>query len=168
MKSTGEVMGLNDHGRGHDENIYCPGVRTRGLRFSSHDYCRQDKRIFENSGFVKDGGWKIFATHGTAQYLSIHGIEAELVRKIGENSVSDRGFSMERVLLDGYVDVVINMFTKGGKEERDGFKIRSLASQKNIRYLHAWKLHWRWENQYRKNWFSRLWRFKTSRNLSKI
>jgi hypothetical protein len=36
------------------------------------------------------------------------------------------------VLLDGYVDVVINMFTKGGKEERDGFKIRSLASQKNI------------------------------------
>ena len=126
MKSTGEVMGsAADFPRAFAKcqlaiNYELP---TSGTAFIS--VCDRDKRAVVGLALsLRNLGFDIIATRGTAQVLQAAGISAEVVLKKqeGRPNIIDR-------ITNGEIDLIIN--TPFGQETRsDGYHIRAAA----IRY----------------------------------
>ncbi len=72
-------------------------------------------------------GFRIFATHGTAEKLKEKEIPFVEIGRVGEErkNVLD-------LIRDGKVDMVINTPAKGNQTNRDGFKIRRAAVEAGI------------------------------------
>ena len=73
-------------------------------------------------------GYGIYATKGTAQYLSSNGIYVKTVDKVKEetdNNVID-------VIRKGRVNYVVNTMSISSEVNRDGFEIRRAAAENNI------------------------------------
>lgn len=70
-------------------------------------------------------GFEILATEGTAEVLNRNGIQARVVRKYSEEAVDDAPSIVELVNRD-QVDVVINT-PSGGASRADGYEIRAAA-----------------------------------------
>ena len=75
--------------------------------------------------YLKEFG--IYATSGTAKFLEDNGIHVTRVEKLweGQNSIID-------LIENGKINFVINTPTKGKEANRDGFKIRRMATECKI------------------------------------
>ncbi|MGY1672337.1 carbamoyl-phosphate synthase large subunit [Geodermatophilus sp. SYSU D00710] len=127
MKSTGEVMGLDDgFGTAFAKSqvaSYGP-LPTSGTVFVS--LANRDKRaaVFPVKRLA-DLGFRVLATAGTAQVLRRNGVECEVVGKYSEGP----GNCVERILA-GDVDIVVNtpFGSPGNSGPRlDGYEIRTAA-----------------------------------------
>jgi carbamoyl-phosphate synthase large subunit len=105
MKSTGEVMGgAATFGSAFAKAQLAAGVRlpTSGSAFISVN--NHDKpAVVQIARDLRDLGFKLVATRGTANFLRAHGIEAEIVFKVNEGRphVGDE-------ILNNHVQLVIN------------------------------------------------------------
>ncbi|HHW27399.1 MAG TPA: carbamoyl-phosphate synthase large subunit [Firmicutes bacterium] len=137
MKSTGEVMGFGDT----EDHAMLKCFDTQGIFRAGPAGAlltvadREKAQAVYVAEALSRAGWTLYATNGTAAYLEEHGIPAKRVLKFSESDNGQRGQGIHEVITQGKVQVVINIFTKGERAERDGFKIRALASSRNIPVL---------------------------------
>ena len=134
MRSTGEVMGLDDNfGDAFAKSqtaAYSEGLPTSGAVFVS--LADRDKRaaIFPIKR-LSDLGFRIVATAGTADVLRRNGIAVETIRKHHEG----RGAAGEPTTVDaimaGEINLIVN--TPYGVGPRvDGYEIRTAAVVKGV------------------------------------
>lgn len=131
MKSTGEVMGIDyDFGLAYYKAQLAAGMKlpTEGTVFISvrkHDR----EKILPVAKKLKEMGFRILATDGTAQFLKEHGIDAEIVPKIsqGRPNVID-------LIINGEIDLIINT-PSGRRGKTEGYMIRRAAVDYNIPYI---------------------------------
>ncbi|AHC73410.1 carbamoyl-phosphate synthase large chain [Candidatus Endolissoclinum faulkneri L5] len=130
MKSTGEVMGIdNSFDRAFAKSQLAAGIilPSNGTVFVSVK--DSDKMaILQISTSLKDLGFTIIATTGTAYALKNAGIDSYCVKKVleGRPHIVDK-------MLSGHVDLVINT-TEGAQAIRDSFSLRQTALTYNIPY----------------------------------
>ena len=131
MKSTGEVMGIDyDFGLAYYKAQLAAGMKLpeKGTVFISVKKSDREK-IVEVAKKLKELGFKILATNGTAKFLKEYGIEAEVINKIsqGRPNVLD-------AIINRQIDLIINTPSgKGGKTE--GYMIRRAAVDYGIPYI---------------------------------
>ena len=128
MKSTGEVMGIDaSFGVAFAKSQISSNTvfPTSGSAFISVN--NRDKRaIVMVARSLSEGGFRIFATKGTAKALKSNGIPVECVKKVGEGSPN-----VVDLIRDGKVDIVIN--TPYGHGSRgDGYYIRTAAALSGV------------------------------------
>jgi carbamoyl-phosphate synthase large subunit len=141
MRSTGEVMGIDDTfgiAFAKSQTAAFGDLPTSGTVFVS--LANRDKRhmIFPVKRLA-DLGFTIIATAGTAEVLRRNGVTAEVVRKrwaaaLGDGTREGPPTIIERIL-GGDVDLVINTpsgITTAGSPRADGYEIRTAAVQANI------------------------------------
>ena len=131
MKSTGEVMGIDQSvGMAFAKAQLAAGydLPKSGTAFLSIK--KGDKAaILDVARTLKEMGFRIIATSGTADYLNEHGVEAETVLKVSEGRPS-----ILDLMKNGEVDLVIN--TPSGKPRTlsDAYHIRRAALELEIPY----------------------------------
>ena len=132
MKSTGEVMGIDyDFGLAYYKAQLAAGMRLplEGTAFISVKDKDKNEKIVWVAKKLKEMGFRILATKGTAKFLKSHGIDVEVVNKVSEGrpNILDE-------IINGKVDLIIN--TPSGKRGRDeGYTIRRTAVDYNIPYI---------------------------------
>ncbi len=123
MKSTGEVMGIDvDFGRAFAKSQMAANsaLPTEGTIFVSVKD-ENKLQIVPIAKKLKELGFELIATKGTAAKLKENGIEAKPIQRISEGSPNILDYIRE-----GKIRLVIN--TPSGKKPRqDEIKIRSLA-----------------------------------------
>ncbi len=131
MKSTGEVMGIDyDFGIAYYKAQLGAGMKLpmKGTVFIS--VRDKDKpKILRVARKLKELGFNIVATEGTAKFLKENGIEAKTVLKVsqGRPNIVD-------AIINREIDLIIN--TPSGKRGRsDGYAIRRAAVDHNIPYI---------------------------------
>ena len=130
MKSTGEVMGIDaDFGRAFAKSQLGSGtsVPVDGTVFISvRD--RDKNSMIDVARRLRDMGFKIVATSGTAEVLIAADIETETVKKVreGRPHVVDS-------LISGDVQLVFNT-TEGAKAIADSYALRRSALTRKIPY----------------------------------
>jgi len=124
MKSTGEVMGISeDFGIAFAKSQSAAGytIPTRGSVFVSVND-NDKKGVLPLARELKEMGFEILATRGTAEFLTNHGVDAEMVYKVNEarpNCVD--------LIKSGKVDIIFN--TPLGRESfYDDTAIRKSAT----------------------------------------
>ena len=134
MKSTGEVMGIDDSfGTAFaksQEAAYSGGLPTSGTAFVS--LANRDKRgaIFPVKRLA-DLGFRILATSGTAAVLRRNGIPAEELRKQHEGRGAAGELTTVDAIMAGDVQLIVN--TPYGVGPRvDGYEIRTAAVIKGV------------------------------------
>ncbi|MBI5875187.1 MAG: carbamoyl phosphate synthase large subunit, partial [Deltaproteobacteria bacterium] len=132
MKSTGEVMGIDaDFGKAFAKAQIAAGTKLplKGNVFISvKDDDKKD--IISAAKMLKQIGFEIVATTGTAAHLKANGVDAELVRKVGEvprPNIVDR-------IKSGEIAMVINT-SFGAKAVADSYSIRRSALVYNVPYF---------------------------------
>ena len=128
MKSTGEVMGINDNVgvallKAMESDGYT--VPKKGTAFISINKADRREALYAVRDLV-DIGFDIIATEGTAQYLSKHGVSCKEIFKVGEG----RPNVVDEILNDN-VQFVINTPT-GAKARYDEESIGRTSVMKNI------------------------------------
>ena len=130
MKSTGEVMGIDDEfGLAYAKAQAASNnkIPTAGKIFLSVK--DKDKyHTVEIARKLRELGFKLVATRGTAGYLHAHGIEVESINKVmeGRPHVVD-------LIKNKEIHFVINTVT-GSQAQKDSFSIRRSALQYRIPY----------------------------------
>ncbi len=129
MRSTGEVMGIDDDfGRAFAKSQAAAygGLPDGGTVFVS--VANRDKRamIFPVKRLV-DLGFEVLATEGTAEVLRRNGVSSTVVRKYSSGAGDDGEPTIVARILDGEVDMVVN--TPSGRDARaDGYEIRAATT----------------------------------------
>ena len=132
MKSTGEVMG----GAATFGSAFAKAQLAAGLRLPSGGAAfisvnNHDKpAVVQIARDLRDLGFKLVATRGTANYLRAHGIEAEIVFKVNEGRphVGDE-------ILNNHIQLVIN--TPLGRESFfDDRTVRRIAMMHGVPVHH--------------------------------
>ncbi len=133
MKSTGEVMGLAPTFGG----AYYKAVLSAEGKFVTEGTAYvtvndEDKpKVLPIAKELKELGFNMVATKGTASYLRENGIEAETVWTITEPYSPDALDLMRR----GKIDLIINTPKPGGGPKRDGHVMRRLAVELIIPFI---------------------------------
>ncbi|MBM3669366.1 MAG: carbamoyl-phosphate synthase large subunit [Actinobacteria bacterium] len=134
MRSTGEVMGLDDTFgvafAKSQEAAYSGGLPTQGTVFVS--LADRDKvRGVASVRRLSDAGFRIFATDGTAAALREVGVPVDVVRKQHEGRGPQGEPTTVDAIMAGDVDLIVN--TPYGVGPRvDGYEIRTAAVVKGI------------------------------------
>jgi carbamoyl-phosphate synthase large subunit len=144
MRSTGEVMGIDDSfGNAFakaQEAVY-GSLPVKGRVFVS--VANRDKRamVFPVKRLA-DLGFEIWATSGTAEVLRRNGVRARIVRKQsdGVGPADERGDSEPTVvtrILDGEVDLIVNtpfgaVSAASAAVRLDGYEIRTAAVRRGV------------------------------------
>jgi carbamoyl-phosphate synthase large subunit len=129
MRSTGEVMGIDDDfgtAFAKSQRAAYGGLPDRGTVFVS--VANRDKRamIFPVKRLV-DLGFTVLATEGTAEVLRRNGVSSTVVRKHSIGPSADGEPTIVQRILDGEVDMVVN--TPSGRAARaDGYEIRAATT----------------------------------------
>ena len=129
MRSTGEVMGIDDDfgtAFAKSQTAAYGGLPNGGTVFVS--VANRDKRamIFPVKRLV-DLGFAVMATAGTAEVLRRNGVSSTVVRKFSEGAGADGEPTIVQRILDGEVDMVVN--TPSGRDARaDGYEIRAATT----------------------------------------
>jgi carbamoyl-phosphate synthase large subunit len=130
MKSTGEVLGI---GRTLDEALYkglvAAGYRmdkTGGVFITVQD--RDQAEIAPIAAKYAKIGFKLYATHGTANVLRAAGLTVENVHKIYENP----SYNSMTLVENGHLQYIISTSKKGRQPQRDSVKIRRKAVEHSI------------------------------------
>jgi len=131
MKSTGEVMGIDeDFGRAFAKAQIAAGTKLplKGNIFISvKDDDKND--IVAAARQLKESGFTIVATSGTARHLKEEGVDTEVVYKVGEG----RPHIVDRIK-SGEITMVINT-SFGMKAVTDSYSIRRSALVYNVPYF---------------------------------
>ncbi len=130
MRSTGEVMGLDDNfGRAFAKSQIGAGLKLplSGTAFVSVKDADKDLAVAPCKALI-DMGFEIIATRGTARFLEEHGLEVKLVNKVleGRPHIVD-------ALKNGDVQLVFNT-TEGAQALGDSMSIRRTALQMKVPY----------------------------------
>ncbi|MEY4322589.1 MAG: hypothetical protein RL410_370, partial [Actinomycetota bacterium] len=134
MKSTGEVMGIDDtFGVAFAKSQLgssSTGLPLKGTAFVS--IADRDKRamIFPVKKLV-DLGFTVCATEGTADILRRNGVEASVVRKQSQGVGPAGEKTIVQMILDREVDLVINT-PHGTGSRQDGYEIRTAAVLRGV------------------------------------
>jgi carbamoyl-phosphate synthase large subunit len=137
MKSTGEVMGLDDTFGAAFAKSQVAGfgpLPSKGTVFVS--VANRDKRfvIFPVKRLA-DLGFEILATDGTASMLRRHGVLVTSVRKFSHGPGPNGEKTIVQAILDGEVDLIFNTphgLSPHGRPRFDGYEIRTAAVMRNI------------------------------------
>jgi carbamoyl-phosphate synthase large subunit len=133
MKSTGEVMGMaTTFGAAYYKAVLSAEGKfvTQGTAYITVN--DDDKpKVLPIAKELKDLGFKIVSTKGTATHLRENGIEAETVWTINEPYSPDALDLMRR----GKIDLIINTPKPGGGPKRDGHVMRRLAVELIIPFI---------------------------------
>ncbi|BDZ46976.1 hypothetical protein GCM10025866_28850 [Naasia aerilata] len=128
MRSTGEVMGIDrDFPRAFakSQEAAYGGMPLEGSVFVS--VADRDKRsIILPVLWLKQLGYSILATEGTAEVLRRNGIEARVVHKHSERAGLEGAPTIVDLIEQSDVDIVINT-PSGGTARADGYEIRAAA-----------------------------------------
>ncbi len=127
MRSTGEVMGIDrDFGSAFAKSQLgaVGGLPASGRVFVS--MANRDKRAMVFPVMrLRDLGFTIVATTGTADVLRRNGIQSEVVKKVSERDTA-AGSIVDQILA-GEIDMVVN--TPSGPNARaDGYRIRQATT----------------------------------------
>ena len=133
MKSTGEVMGIDDTvGRAYYKAMLAAG---NGLPLEGGVYITvrdEDKgAIVPIAAQLVANGLRVYATRGTAAHLRAEGVEVTTVYRISENKAPDALGLMRR----GDIRLVINTPTSSSGARRDGYMMRRLAIDLGIPFI---------------------------------
>jgi carbamoyl-phosphate synthase large subunit len=130
MKSTGEVMGIDDDfGKAFGKSQIAAGVRLplEGKVFVSVK--DSDKpHIIELSKRLHEIGFTIVATRGTSGFLKEYGIPNQMVLKVAEGRPH-----VVDAMKSGDIRLLINT-AFGAKSVKDSYEIRRTALTQNIAY----------------------------------
>ncbi|WP_414673087.1 carbamoyl-phosphate synthase large subunit [Kribbella sp.] len=137
MKSTGEVMGIDDTfgtAFAKSQAGASQPLPAHGKVFVS--VANRDKRhmIFPVKRLA-DLGFEIYATEGTADVLRRNGVEAVTVRKSSQGPGPNGEPTIVQMVQDGELNLIVNTpigITQGGSPRLDGYEIRSAAVARNI------------------------------------
>ncbi len=132
MRSTGEVMGIDDvfgTAFAKSQAAAYGALPVSGTVFVS--LANRDKRhmVFPVKRLA-DLGFRILATAGTAQVLRRNGVSATVVRKQSSGPGDDGEPTIVTRIRDGEVDLIVNTpsgTTPGGSPRVDGYEIRAAA-----------------------------------------
>ena len=130
MKSTGEVMGIGkDFAQAFTKSqlgasVYLPQSGTVFISVKDDD----KEEMIEICRELKDLGFHLIATSGTAQALNKAGIETETVNKVMQGRPHAVDF-----MVDGKIDLVFNT-AHGAAAIRDSFSLRQTALTNSIPY----------------------------------
>ena len=133
MKSTGEVMGIDA-----DFDTACYKAFTAagqilptegGVYFTVNDHDKPEAVKIAKD--LKDMGFTIYATKGTATYFKEHGVDTTAVFK-NDEQLKPNATSLMR---DGAINLVINTPTNHSGAVRDGHRMRRLAVELEIPFL---------------------------------
>jgi carbamoyl-phosphate synthase large subunit len=130
MKSTGEVMGIDtDYSRALYKAMVAAGVDVplKGKMIATIADQDKEEAVEVIKGFA-DLGFKIYATEGTATYLSRNGIKAEQVHKISD----DQHPNLLDLIRRGNVDLLLNTMSKDKRIEMEAAAIRKASVQHGI------------------------------------
>ncbi|MGM1016324.1 MAG: carbamoyl-phosphate synthase large subunit [Actinomycetota bacterium] len=127
MRSTGEVMGIDKDfptAFAKSQAAAYGGMPTSGTVFIS--VADSDKRaVILPAHRLKQLGFTIVATEGTAEILSRNGISVTVVAKYSETQESGVRNIVD-LINDGEIDIVVNT-PSGGTARADGYEIRAAA-----------------------------------------
>jgi carbamoyl-phosphate synthase large subunit len=133
MKSTGEVMGLAPtFGAAYYKAVLSAEGKfvTEGTAYVTVN--DEDKpKVLPIAKELKELGFNIVATKGTATYLRANGIEAETVWTINEPYSPDALDLMRQ----GKIDLIINTPKPGKGPKKDGHAMRRLAVELIIPFI---------------------------------
>ena len=130
MKSTGEVMGIDDNFKG----ALAKALIASGLVFNPGDsmllsIADQDKvDALQLIRTLNSTGCKLYATEGTAAMIEGLGIPVTMITK----KLSEGHPNAVDVITNGTVNAVINTITGERSHLQDGFEIRRSAAEKRI------------------------------------
>ena len=132
MRSTGEVMGIDSsfpRAFAKSQLAAYGGMPQSGTVFIS--VADRDKRAVVLPALrLKELGFDLVATDGTAEVLRRNGIDAQSVVKFNEKAGSSRD-SVVELIGRGEIDVVVN--TPSGRTARaDGYEIRAAAVAEDL------------------------------------
>ena len=144
MRSTGEVMGIDDSfgtAFAKSQEAVYGSLPVKGRVFVS--IANRDKRamVFPVKRLA-DLGFEIWATAGTAEVLRRNGVRAKIVRKHSDgagpaNELGEREPTVVTRILDGEVDLIVN--TPWGSQSAssaavrlDGYEIRTAAVRRGV------------------------------------
>jgi carbamoyl-phosphate synthase large subunit len=137
MRSTGEVMGIDDTfgtAFAKSQAGASQPLPVDGKVFVS--VANRDKRhmIFPVKRLA-DLGYQIYATEGTADVLRRNGVDAVTVRKGSQGPGPNGEPTIVQMVQDGELNLIVNTpigVTQGGSPRIDGYEIRSAAVARNI------------------------------------
>lgn len=128
MKSTGEVMGIDENfGLAYakaEESSHNKVPRSGNICISVKD--KDKPGIYAVAKKFKEMGFGVIATRGTAEYLRKRGIEVDVVNKVmeGRPHIVD-------LIKNREISFVINTVT-GAQAQKDSFSIRQSALQYRV------------------------------------
>jgi carbamoyl-phosphate synthase large subunit len=130
MKSTGEVMGIDDEfglAYAKAQAASYNKIPTYGKIFMSVKD-KDKSHTVDIARKLRELGFKLVATKGTAAYLYAHGIEVDVINKVmeGRPHVVD-------LIKNKEINFIINTVT-GSQAQKDSFSIRRSALQYRIPY----------------------------------
>ena len=126
MKSTGEVMGIGDTYIGAlTKGFGAAGWRGGGAMLSIAPEDREE--FLPIARQLADKGVALYATPGTAQSLRDAGITVREQPRMSQAAVA-----VEALLRSGAIGLLVQTPTKGRHPDRDGFRLRRLASECGI------------------------------------
>ncbi|HEY0934736.1 MAG TPA: carbamoyl-phosphate synthase large subunit [Trebonia sp.] len=139
MRSTGEVMGIDDSfGTAFakaQEAVY-GSLPVKGRVFVS--VANRDKRamVFPVKRLA-DLGFEIWATSGTAEVLRRNGVRAKVVRKQSDGAAPDGEPTVVTRILDGEVSLIVNtpfgaVSAASAAVRLDGYEIRTAAVRRGV------------------------------------
>ncbi|MEV5968288.1 carbamoyl-phosphate synthase large subunit [Kribbella sp. NPDC051952] len=137
MRSTGEVMGIDDtFGTAFAKSQAGASQPLPGAGKVFVSVANRDKRhmIFPVKRLA-DLGFQIYATEGTADVLRRNGVEAVTVRKSSQGPGPNGEPTIVQMVQDGELNLIVNTpigITQGGSPRIDGYEIRSAAVARNI------------------------------------
>ncbi|UYO98643.1 carbamoyl-phosphate synthase large subunit [Microbacterium sp. M28] len=127
MRSTGEVMGIDKDfptAFAKSQAAAYGGLPTSGTVFIS--VADADKRaVILPAHRLRQLGFTLVATEGTAEILSRNGIPVTVVAKYSETQSSGQRNIVD-LINDGEIDIVVNT-PSGGAARADGYEIRAAA-----------------------------------------
>ena len=139
MRSTGEVMGIDDtFGTAYakSQTAVYGALPVTGRVFVS--IANRDKRamVFPVKRLA-DLGFEIWATHGTAEVLRRNGVRAKIVRKHSDGAGPDGEPTVVTRILDGEVDLIVNtpfgsVSAASAAVRLDGYEIRTAAVRRGV------------------------------------
>ena len=131
MKSTGEVMGIDDNfGMAFAKSQFAAGnnIPKSGKVFIS-DKDNDKSKILSQAKRLEKLGFQIFGTEGTAKFFIKHNVKCKMIKKVYEGSpnIVDK-------LNKSAINLVINT-SEGTKSIKDSFSLRRTALIKKIPYF---------------------------------
>ena len=131
MKSTGEVMGIDrSYPAAMWKALVASGQRlpSDGNVYISVSDDDKDAAVTGIASRLRNMGFGIFATRGTAAHLRSKGLEVTTAYRISENTSPD-ALSLMR---SGGIQMIVNTPTESSGARRDGYMMRRLAVEMEI------------------------------------